>query len=82
MDWLFPGLLNLKKVNFHAKEEVEFMHNYNLLQASFKKKGVNKVCFSFFIYIFHVFSDSNEGYHKALTSVCFSVTVNSSGEFS
>uniref|UniRef100_A0A3B3RNQ8 DNA (cytosine-5-)-methyltransferase n=1 Tax=Paramormyrops kingsleyae TaxID=1676925 RepID=A0A3B3RNQ8_9TELE len=42
MDWLFPGLLNLKKVNFQAKEEVEFIHNYNLLQASFKKKGVNK----------------------------------------
>ncbi|XP_066558389.1 DNA (cytosine-5)-methyltransferase 3A isoform X2 [Amia ocellicauda] len=42
MDWLFPGSLNIKKVKFQAHGEVEYIHNYNLLQSSFKKTGVTK----------------------------------------
>ncbi|XP_066500809.1 microtubule-associated protein RP/EB family member 1a isoform X2 [Hoplias malabaricus] len=43
MDMLFPSCLPLKKVKFQAKLEHEYIHNFKLLQASFKKLGVNKV---------------------------------------
>ncbi|KAJ8408968.1 hypothetical protein AAFF_G00239890 [Aldrovandia affinis] len=43
MDMLFPGSLPLKKVKFAAKLEHEFIHNYKLLQASFKKMNVDKI---------------------------------------
>lgn len=40
---LFPNSLPLKKVKFGAKLEHEYIHNYKLLQVSFKKMGVDKV---------------------------------------
>ncbi|XP_072537028.1 microtubule-associated protein RP/EB family member 1a isoform X1 [Salminus brasiliensis] len=43
MDMLFPSCLPLKKVKFQAKLEHEFIYNFKILQASFKKLGVNKV---------------------------------------
>lgn len=43
MDMLFPGCMPMKKVKFQAKLEHEFIHNYKLLQASFKRMGVDKV---------------------------------------
>ncbi|KAG9332524.1 hypothetical protein JZ751_014622, partial [Albula glossodonta] len=43
MDWLFPDSLNVKKVKFQAQTEVEFIHNYSLLQASFRKAGITKL---------------------------------------
>ena len=43
MDMLFPGCVPLKKVKFAAKLEHEFIHNYKILQASFKRMGVDKV---------------------------------------
>ncbi|XP_076859831.1 microtubule-associated protein RP/EB family member 1a [Brachyhypopomus gauderio] len=43
MDMLFPSCLPLKKVKFNAKLEHEYIHNFKILQASFKKLGVNKV---------------------------------------
>ncbi|KAI4884076.1 hypothetical protein NFI96_030673, partial [Prochilodus magdalenae] len=43
MDMLFPSCLPLKKVKFQAKLEHEFIHNFKLLQGSFKKLGVNKI---------------------------------------
>ncbi|MBN3325131.1 MARE1 protein, partial [Atractosteus spatula] len=43
MDMLFPGCVPLKKVKFQAKLEHEFIHNFKLLQASFKKMGVDKI---------------------------------------
>uniref|UniRef100_W5MEM5 DNA (cytosine-5-)-methyltransferase n=1 Tax=Lepisosteus oculatus TaxID=7918 RepID=W5MEM5_LEPOC len=43
MDWLFPGSMDLNKIKFQAQEELEFIHNYNLLQKSFRKTGVTKV---------------------------------------
>ncbi|KPP64684.1 microtubule-associated protein RP/EB family member 1-like [Scleropages formosus] len=43
MDMLFPGSVPLKKVKFQAKLEHEFIHNFKILQAAFKKMGVDKV---------------------------------------
>merc|ERR1719436_851979 len=40
---LFPGSTRLKQVKFGAKHEHEFIHNFKLLQNSFKKMGVDKV---------------------------------------
>lgn len=43
MDMLFPGCISLKKVKFQAKLEHEYIHNFKLLQASFKRVNVDKV---------------------------------------
>lgn len=43
MDMLFPNCVPLKKVKFGAKLEHEYIHNFKLLQVSFKKMGVDKV---------------------------------------
>lgn len=43
MDMLFPNSVMLKKVKFAAKLEHEYIHNFKLLQAAFKKMGVEKV---------------------------------------
>lgn len=43
MDMLFPGSVTLKKVKFGAKLEHEYIQNFKVLQAGFKKMGVDKV---------------------------------------
>ncbi|XP_032815238.1 microtubule-associated protein RP/EB family member 3-like [Petromyzon marinus] len=43
MDMLFPGSILLKKVKFQARLEHEFIHNFKMLQASFKKLNVDKI---------------------------------------
>uniref|UniRef100_A0A8C3XPD2 Microtubule associated protein RP/EB family member 3 n=1 Tax=Chelydra serpentina TaxID=8475 RepID=A0A8C3XPD2_CHESE len=43
MDMLFPGCVHLRKVKFQAKLEHEFIHNFKVLQAAFKKMGVDKI---------------------------------------
>lgn len=43
MDMLFPGCILLKKVKFQAKLEHESIHNFKLLQAAFKRMGIDKV---------------------------------------
>lgn len=43
MDMLFAGCISLKKVKFQAKLEHEYIHNFKLLQASFKRMNVDKV---------------------------------------
>lgn len=43
MDMLFPGSVTLKKVKFQAKLEHEYIQNYKVLQAGFKRMGVDKV---------------------------------------
>lgn len=48
MDMLFPGCLPLKKVKFQAKLEHEYIHNYKILQTSFKKAGVDKVSIEYY----------------------------------
>ncbi|XP_074845180.1 microtubule-associated protein RP/EB family member 3 isoform X4 [Carettochelys insculpta] len=48
MDMLFPGCVHLRKVKFQAKLEHEFIHNFKVLQAAFKKMGVDKWFKKFF----------------------------------
>lgn len=43
MDMLFPSCIPLKKVKFQAKLEHEYIHNFKLIQGSFKKMGVSKI---------------------------------------
>ncbi|XP_061486757.1 microtubule-associated protein RP/EB family member 1 isoform X1 [Rhineura floridana] len=43
MDMLFPGSVTLKKVKFQAKLEHEYIQNYKVLQAGFKRMGVDKI---------------------------------------
>ncbi|XP_035280165.1 microtubule-associated protein RP/EB family member 3b isoform X1 [Anguilla anguilla] len=43
MDMLFPGCVLLKKVKFQARLEHEYIHNFKVLQAAFKKMGVDKI---------------------------------------
>ncbi len=43
MDMLFPGCILLKKVKFGAKLEHEYIHNFKVLQAAFKRMNVDKV---------------------------------------
>ncbi|XP_078255485.1 microtubule-associated protein RP/EB family member 3b [Rhinoraja longicauda] len=43
MDMLFPGCIHLKKVKFQAKLEHEYIHHFKVLQAAFKKMGVDKI---------------------------------------
>lgn len=43
MDMLFPGCIHLKKCKFNTKLEHEFISNFKVLQASFKKMQVDKI---------------------------------------
>ena len=43
MDMLFPGSIQLKKVKFVTKLEHEYIQNFKVLQASFKKMNVDKI---------------------------------------
>uniref|UniRef100_K7FHT3 Microtubule-associated protein RP/EB family member 1 n=1 Tax=Pelodiscus sinensis TaxID=13735 RepID=K7FHT3_PELSI len=43
MDMLFPGSVALKKVKFQAKLEHEYIQNFKILQAGFKRMGVDKI---------------------------------------
>ncbi|XP_063758428.1 microtubule-associated protein RP/EB family member 3-like isoform X2 [Eleginops maclovinus] len=43
MDMLFPGCILMKKVKFNARLEHEYIHNFKVLQASFKRMNVDKI---------------------------------------
>jgi len=43
MDMLFPGSVQVKKVKFNTKLEHEYLNNFKILQASFKKMSVDKM---------------------------------------
>ena len=43
MDMLFPGCIQLKKVKFVTKLEHEYIQNFKVLQAAFKKMNVDKI---------------------------------------
>lgn len=45
MDMLFPGSVQLKRVKFKTNLEHEYIQNFKILQASFKKMSVDKVRF-------------------------------------
>merc|ERR1719334_317722 len=40
---LFPGCIQIKKVKFNTKHEHEYINNFKILQAAFKKVSVDKV---------------------------------------
>merc|ERR1711962_703232 len=40
---LFPGCVQLKKVKFVTRLEHEYINNFKVLQASFKKMNVDKI---------------------------------------
>jgi RP/EB family microtubule-associated protein len=40
---LFPGAINLKKVKFNSRLELDWLSNWKLLQTSWKNIGVEKV---------------------------------------
>ncbi|XP_067128357.1 microtubule-associated protein RP/EB family member 1-like isoform X2 [Centruroides vittatus] len=42
MDMLFPGCISLKKVKFKTNLEHEYIQNFKLLQAAFKRVGADK----------------------------------------
>ncbi|XP_030639440.1 DNA (cytosine-5-)-methyltransferase 3 beta, duplicate a [Chanos chanos] len=42
MDWLFPGSVNMSKVNYQSQEQADILQNYSLLEESFKKTGITK----------------------------------------
>lgn len=43
MDMLFPNSVPLKRVKFRTNLEHEYIQNFKILQAGFKKMGVEKV---------------------------------------
>merc|ERR1719354_173365 len=43
MDILFPGSIRMTKVKIASKLEHEYIQNFKLLQASFKRMGVDKI---------------------------------------
>ncbi|XP_019866807.1 microtubule-associated protein RP/EB family member 1 isoform X1 [Aethina tumida] len=43
MDMLFPGSVQLKRVKFRTNLEHEYIQNFKILQASFKKMCVDKI---------------------------------------
>jgi len=43
MDMLFPGSIQLKKVKFKTNLEHEYIQNFKILQAAFKKVNVDKI---------------------------------------
>ncbi|XP_051976703.1 microtubule-associated protein RP/EB family member 3-like isoform X2 [Xyrauchen texanus] len=43
MDMLFPGCILLKKVKFQARLEHEYINNFKVLQAAFKRMSVDKI---------------------------------------
>lgn len=43
MDMLFPGSIQVKRIKFRTNLEHEYIQNFKLLQAAFKKVGVDKI---------------------------------------
>jgi len=42
MDYIFPGSVPMKRVNWEAKSDFQYIENYKLLQAAFTKHNVQK----------------------------------------
>jgi len=43
IDKLYPGTTQLGKVKWDAKFDYQYMDNYKILNAAFKKNGIQKV---------------------------------------
>lgn len=52
MDMLFPGSVPMKRVKFRTNLEHEYIQNFKILQAAFKKMSVDKVSHSNFVFRF------------------------------
>ncbi|XP_067269947.1 DNA (cytosine-5-)-methyltransferase 3 beta, duplicate a isoform X3 [Pseudorasbora parva] len=42
IDLLFPGSIDMSKVNFESQKRSDFMQNYSLLQTAFRKLGITE----------------------------------------
>jgi len=42
-DYIFPGSVPMKRVNWEAKSDFQFIENYKILQAAFSKNRVQKI---------------------------------------
>jgi len=42
IDCIYPGTVNMGRVNWKAKSEPEFVANYKILQQAFAKNGINR----------------------------------------
>ena len=42
MDYMFPGSIPMKRVNWEAKSDFQYIENYKILQAAFTKSNVQK----------------------------------------
>lgn len=69
MDMLFPGCILLKKVKFQAKLEHEYIHNFKVLQAAFKRMSVDKVRQTFVPRHLNFFPPSCESLVNSLLSL-------------
>jgi len=43
MDIIHPGSIDIKKVKFTAKENIDILNNFSLLQEAFNKAQIKKV---------------------------------------
>lgn len=43
LDAAYPGKVQLSKVKWNAYLEVDFLHNFKILQTAFQKIGIKKV---------------------------------------
>lgn len=50
MDMLFPGSVPMKRIKFKTNLEHEYIQNFKILQAGFKKMNVDKVIL-FILYV-------------------------------
>lgn len=50
MDMLFPGSVPMKRIKFKTNLEHEYIQNFKILQAGFKKMAVDKVCLTYFYF--------------------------------
>lgn len=60
MDMLFPGSVPMKRVKFRTNLEHEYIQNFKILQAAFKKMNVDKVSEEFWEF----FPQKNQAQNK------------------
>lgn len=54
MDMLFPNSVPMKRIKFKTNLEHEYIQNFKILQAGFKKMGVDKVIFHCYFKLFEL----------------------------
>ena len=57
---MFQGEVPLKKVNFSAKNEPDYIKNFKILQTTFEKKQITRVSIIFLkVLLLHILTYSN-----------------------